>query len=114
VALVQREVLHIADNQTTVEHAYLVTSLTPERADPARLLELNRGHWGIENRLHYVRDMTYDEDRCRLRTGTGPQALACLRNFAISLLRHRGFRNIAAALRAMAAQPYRILALLRL
>jgi predicted transposase YbfD/YdcC len=42
---------------------YGVTSLPPERATPARLLELVRGHWAIENKSHWVRDVTFDEDR---------------------------------------------------
>jgi hypothetical protein len=75
---------------------------------------LNRGHWCIENRLHYVRDMAYDEDRCRARKGATPQALACLRNFAIGLLRLHGYPNVTAALRALAAQPEKILAMLKL
>src|SRR3972149_4499035 len=64
-----------------------VTSLSPAQADPARLLALNRGHWEIENRLHWVRDVTFDEDRCRIRKGAGPRVMATLRNLVISLLR---------------------------
>jgi predicted transposase YbfD/YdcC len=82
------------------ETVYGVTSLAPEKADPARLLELARGHWAIENRLHYVRDVTFDEDRCRIRKGCGAQIMASIRNMAISLLRMAGARFIAPALRA--------------
>jgi predicted transposase YbfD/YdcC len=82
------------------ETVYGVTSLSPEKADPARLLELARGHWSIENRLHYVRDVTFDEDRCRIRKGSGAQIMASIRNLAISLLRMAGARLIAPALRA--------------
>jgi hypothetical protein len=64
------------------------------------LLELTRAHWTIENRLHYVRDVTFDEDRCRIRKGAGAQVMASLRNLAISLLRMAGARYIAPALRA--------------
>ncbi len=81
------------------EVAYAVTSLTPAQASPARLLDLLRGHWTIENRVHYVRDRTFDEDRSQVRTGHTPQVMATLRNLAISLLRLAGARNIAAALR---------------
>jgi hypothetical protein len=87
-----------------------VTSLPPALADPHRLLALNRGHWGIENRSHYVRDTTFDEDRSRIRVGHGPAVMASLRNFAISLLRLLGFSNIASALRAFARAPHRALA----
>ena len=58
-----------------------------------------RGHWGIENRLHWVRDVTFDEDRSQVRKGAGAQAMAVLRNLAIGLLRRAGATNIAAALR---------------
>lgn len=82
------------------ETVYGITSLKPPKADPARLLQLTRGHWTIENRLHYVRDVTFDEDRCRARKGNGAQIMASLRNLAISLLRMAGARYIAPALRA--------------
>jgi hypothetical protein len=72
----------------SVEVAYLIASLTTEEAGPERLLELNRAHWAIENRLHHVRDVTFNEDRCRVRKGA--RQLATLRNTAISLIRKRG------------------------
>lgn len=76
-----------------------ITSLTPVEADAKRLLELNRGHWGIENRLHYVRDVTFDEDRSCIRTRNGPRVMATLRNVVISLLRLQSVTNIAQTLR---------------
>lgn len=82
--------------------AYGVTSLPPTAAAPARLLALNRAHWAIENRLHWVRDVTFDEDRCRVRKGAGAHVMASLRNVAISLLRLAGAANIAQALRRCA------------
>ncbi|MGD9974880.1 MAG: transposase, partial [Desulfatirhabdiaceae bacterium] len=78
------------------------TSLTPDQADPERILNLARGHWAIENRLHWVRDVTFDEDRSQVRKGNGAQIMASLRNIAISLLRMAGARYIAPALRACA------------
>ncbi|NSW56311.1 MAG: ISAs1 family transposase [Armatimonadetes bacterium] len=97
--------------ETTQETHYLITSLPPEQADPGRLLELSRGHWGIENRLHWVRDVTFDEDRCQVRSGAAPQVMSALRNFVIGVLRCAGASNIAAALRTYAAHPNRALAL---
>ncbi len=94
------------------EIAFAVTSLPPERADPHRLLRLWRGHWGIENRVHWVRDVTFDEDRCQVRTGAAPQIMAALRNLTISLLRLSGKANIAAVLRRHAAHPREALALI--
>ena len=83
----------------TREVEYAITSVGPEWADAATLLGWWRGHWGIENRLHWVRDVTMGEDASRVRHGSAPQALAGLRNAAIGLLRLLGEPNIAAALR---------------
>ena len=74
--------------KASTEIVYLITSLPPEAASPQRLLRLARDHWGIENRLHYVRDVAFAEDRCRVRAGARP--LASLRNFAITLIRRAG------------------------
>jgi predicted transposase YbfD/YdcC len=87
------------------EVAYAVTSLAPARARPGQLLALWRGHWSIENRLHYVRDVAFDEDRAQARAGTVPQCMAAFRNLVIGLLRTLGEVNIAAATRRLAAQP---------
>lgn len=114
VACVEREVFHVSENKTSVERVYLISSQSRAQASPEQLLAFNRGHWGIENRLHHVRDMAYDEDRCRARKGNSPRALACLRNFAISLLRLHHVPNIKAALRGLAAQASKVLEMLHL
>lgn len=88
-----------------VEVRYYVTSAAPARADARAPLAAIRGHWGIENRLHHVRDVTFDEDRCRARGGAIPEALAACRNLAIALLRRAGADSIAASLRTYAARP---------
>ena len=75
---------------------YLITSLDARQTSPADLIQ---SHWGIENRLHWVRDVTFDEDRHQLHTGHGPAVMATLRNTAISLHRLAGAVSIAAALR---------------
>lgn len=93
------------------EVAYSVTSLPVASASPEQLLNIWRGHWGIENRVHWVRDVTFDEDRCQVRTGAAPQVLAALRNLVISLVRRAGHPNVAAALRRHAAHPVEALAL---
>ena len=94
----------------TLETACAITSLRPGEASAAELLALWRGHWGIETRLHYVRDVTLGEDACRVRTGAAPQALAAVRNTVISLVRLAGKTNVAAALRRFAAKPAEALA----
>lgn len=86
----------------TREVRYAITSLPPERASPSQLLRLWRGHWGIENRLHWVRDTEFREDHCQVRIGHGPHNLAAFRNTAISLLRLAGCQNIARSLRHFA------------
>jgi predicted transposase YbfD/YdcC len=91
---------------------YAVTSLTFEQARPARLADYLRGHWAIENGLHYVRDTTFAEDNSQVRTGTAPQVMACLRNLAIGVLCRAGPVNLAAALRHHARDPARPLATL--
>ncbi len=98
----------------SVETVYGLTSLSPQRAAPAQLLAYNRGHWQIENRLHHVRDMTYDEDRSQVRRAHRPHAMATVRNVAISLLRLAGAENIAAATRHLGRQIERPLRLLGL
>jgi predicted transposase YbfD/YdcC len=91
---------------------YAVTSLAFAQASPARLADLIRGHWAIENGLHYVRDVTFAEDASRVRTGTAPQVMACLRNLVIGALSRAGPVNLAAALRYHARDPHRPLATL--
>ena len=86
------------------EVAYAITSVPADQADAATLLEWWRGHWGIENRSHYVRDVSLGEDASRIRSGSAPQVLAAFRNAAIGWLRTRGAENIAAALRRNAAR----------
>jgi len=72
--------------ETTIEVVYGITSMSSEKADAARLLSLVRNHWNIENGLHYVRDVTFREDACRVRSGAAPQVLAALRNAVVHLL----------------------------
>ena len=94
------------------EVVYGITSLPPALAGPGQLLGLTRGQWLIENRSHWVRDVTYGEDQSAARSGSIPQVLAAVRNTAIGLLRLAGHANIAAATRYYAAQPREALALL--
>ena len=81
------------------EVAYLISSMDHQRYAPEVFLKLNRTHWWIENKLHYVRDVTMGEDACRVHSGSAPQILAGIRNATIALLRRENWTNIAAALR---------------
>jgi hypothetical protein len=94
------------------EVSYAITSLGPEQADAARLLELRRGHWGIENKLHWVRDVTFGEDGCPIRSGAAPEAMAACRNLVIALVRRAGHANVAAAVRTFGSRPATAIALL--
>lgn len=108
--MVQRVVTRAG--RTTYEESYAVTSLTPAQATAPQLQQLWRGHWGIENRLHWVREVTLGEDQGQVRTGSGPQALAAVRNAVSGVLRRAGHDNIAAALRTYAGRPDAALLLL--
>ena len=99
------------NGKKTVEVVYLITS--DRDADPATLAAWVRSHWEIENRLHWVRDVTYQEDKSLVRTGNAPRVMASLRSLAISLLRLDGQTNIAAANRHHARDPQRTLQLLQ-
>ena len=92
------------------EVAYAITSAPREQADAATLLACNRGHLGIENRSHYVRDVTFGEDASQIEKGYAPQILAGLRNGLIAAMRAEGVKNIAAALRQNALKVPRLLA----
>ena len=109
VAQVRRTVTE--KGEKTVEFVCLVTS--DRQADPATLAAWVRGHWEIENKLHWVRDVTYQEDKSLVRTGNAPRVMASLRSLAISLLRLDGHSNIAAANRCRARDPQRTLKLLQ-
>ena len=106
------ERVRVVGAKTTVEVVQGITSVGRDRADAARLLQLARGHWGIENGLHYVRDVTLGEDACRVRTGAAPQVLAALRNAVVHLLDGVKAASKAAATRYFAARPFAALPLL--
>jgi predicted transposase YbfD/YdcC len=91
----------------STETCYAVTSLDATQARPDELAAIIRGHWAIEDRLHWVRDVTFDEDRSQARTASGPRVMASIRNLAITILRLTGATSIAAATRYHARRPNR-------
>jgi predicted transposase YbfD/YdcC len=99
----------LGSKKWTTVTVYAITSLTALQADPTLPARWLRAHWAIEA-LHWVRDVSFDEDRSQVRTGNGPQIMAALRNLVITALRLAGVTNIAAALRHHARDPYRPLA----
>jgi len=100
------------DGSLRGDTVYGITSLTAAQAAPPSLLQMCRGHWGIENRSHWVRDVTFNEDRSTVHKASIPQVMAALRNTAIGVLRLRGHTNIAAACRSYAAHASKVLNLI--
>jgi predicted transposase YbfD/YdcC len=109
VLQIKRTIAEKHTGRTTNETTYAITSLSPQRATPAQLLTEWREHWHIENKLHWVRDVTFDEDRSTVRHGSIPQVMAALRTTAIGLFRVLGVTNIAKACRYYAAHPQLVL-----
>jgi len=102
---ITRTVIYTKTGEQKTDIHYGISSLTPQQADAFALLTFKRGHWGIENSLHWVRDVTFDEDRSVIHVGHTHHLMAILRNIAISLLRISGHTHIASTLRYLAARP---------
>jgi predicted transposase YbfD/YdcC len=106
---IEREITR--KGKISLETVYGLTSLSKEKANPEKLLKLNRNHWSIENKSHYVRDVTFDEDRIQIKNGKIAQLMALIRNIVIGIIRFEGYNNIAQAIRFYAANPFNALAL---
>jgi len=99
--------------ESSSETLYAITGLPHERVGPARLVQIPPPHWGVENRLHCVRDQTLREDTCRVRAPAAAQALAAPRNAALTVLRRLGFDNIQAGLEHCSAHRQNLIHLVR-
>jgi predicted transposase YbfD/YdcC len=97
-------------DRKTAEVVYAITSVPRNQAHAAQLLAWWRGHWGIENRVHWPRDVAWGEDQCRVRKGHGPHVLSAIRNAALNFTRSLGQNQITAALRENALRVDRLLA----
>lgn len=102
----------VTTGKVALERVYAVTDLTADQADAPEIAHRVREHWGIENKIHHVRDTSWAEDASRVRTGTSPRAMAGLRNLALGALRLAGHISIAAGLRHHARDATRPLATL--
>ena len=100
--------------KTSSETVYAVTSLSAREAAPAHIAAYVRGHWAIENKVHWVRDVTFAEDASKVRAGSRPRVLATLRNLAIGLIRQAGHHSIAGTIRATEYDTALLLAILGL
>ena len=108
------ERIDMKTGKVTREVSYALTSLSPSRADAATLEALWRGHWTIENRVHYVRDVSFGEDRGHAAAGATARALASVRNALLSLFRQAGWRLVPDALAHYGASVQRAFSLVGL
>lgn len=108
----ERRAIDLKTGVVNQETVYGLTSLSPEKAGPFRLLHLNRGYWGIENGLHYRRDVSLKEDRCRLRTGHAARVMATINNLVLALIHKQDAASVPAARREFAAHPIKALNLI--
>ena len=100
--VIERESTNKKTGEYSCDVAYGITSRTPDQSDAQRVLATNRGHWSIENSCHYILDWNFDEDRCRISIGHGPENITRLRRFAITLIKSKGVRNVAQKMRQLA------------
>ncbi len=112
VFTIRSDRLECQTQKRSLKTHYGITSLGPMQADAGRLLELTRGHWAIENGLHYRRDVTFKEDSCRMKSHRAAEALAVCNNLALGLIRHAGWNNVAEARRFYDAYPTQALQLI--
>ena len=94
---IEREFINKKTGKISHDIAYGITSRKKEEADAERVLQVNRGHWTIENSCHYILDWSFDEDRSRIRTGNGPENMTRLRKFAIGLIKSKNLVNTTVA-----------------
>jgi predicted transposase YbfD/YdcC len=112
--VIERESIEKKNGESSCEIAYGITSRTSEQADAQRVLNINRGHWSIENSCHYIIDWNYDEDRSRIRTGYGPENMTRLRRFAIGVIKSKGVRSVAQKMRELTRNVRLVLDYLRM
>jgi len=108
----ERRFVYLSTGQVTTQVHYGLTSLSRQQASPHQLLHFIRTYWGIENGLHYRRDVTLKEDHSRLRLGQAQQVMACLNNLVIGLVSRHGFQSLPEARRKFSALPLEALHLL--
>lgn len=108
----ERRFTYLSTGMVETEIQYGLTSLTPQEADPKRLLAIVRSEWGIENGLHYRRDVTFQEDQTRMTQKAMGRVMAIINNLVISLINHQGYTNHAHARRVFNACPAKALSLI--
>jgi predicted transposase YbfD/YdcC len=99
--VIERQFINKKSGKSSCEIAYGITSRKVDEASPERILNVNRGHWTIENSCHYIIDWNYDEDRSRIRTGYGPENITRLRRFAIGVIKSKKVPSVAQKMREL-------------
>lgn len=99
--VIERESIEKKTGEYHHEIVYGITSCSSEKANAEKVLKTNREHWSIENSCHYVIDWNYNEDRCRIRTGHGPENITRLRRFAVGLIKSKGAACVAQKIREL-------------
>lgn len=99
--VIERHTVEKTTGEVAIDTAYGLTSHSPETAAAARVLAFNRAHWTIENSCHYLLDWNWDEDRCTIRTGHGPENITRLRRFAIGLIKSKNCGSVASVIRKL-------------
>jgi predicted transposase YbfD/YdcC len=112
IGCIRRDIFNLNEQRVSKECAWIITSATPENTQATDLHDHIREHWGIEDKSHYVRDTTWREDAHQARTGSGPQVMATLRNFAAGLLRLNGHHAIKRTTESICRDRTRALPLL--
>jgi predicted transposase YbfD/YdcC len=107
VFAIERQTTHKRTGKVSTETVYGITDHSPDSAQPERILAFNRDHWRIEAH-HYMLDWTWDEDRCRLSAGHGPQNITRLRRFAIGLIKSKSNDSVAATTQKLARNLRRV------
>ncbi len=110
---IERHTIEKKTGKTSTEIAYGIASHTPDSANPQRLLAFNRSHWGVEAH-HYILDWNWDEDRCTLHTGHGPQNITRLRRFTVGLIQSKSSDSVAATIRKLARNVRHVFDYLRM
>jgi predicted transposase YbfD/YdcC len=113
VFAIERHTIEKKTGKTSTEIVYGVTDHLPHSADPARLLAFNRDHWRVEAH-HYILDRNWDEDRCTLRTGHGPENITRLRRFAVGLIKSKSHDSVVATIAKLARSVRRVFDYLRM
>jgi len=98
---IEREFTDKKTSKVSREVVYGITSRTEDEADAERILQIVRGHWSIENSCHYILDWNFDEDRCQIKTGNGPENITCLRRLAIGIIKSKGVSSVAQKMRQL-------------